>query len=111
MTPSPRRALILRHRQELLAIAERFGAGRLAVCGSVARDEDKNGSDIDFYVWAFTDWDGVDSRTRADALVREFRRVLAPFSVDVRGLPGWPLDPPFEASMKRDAIDLSDFGP
>lgn len=32
-----------------------------------------------------------------------------PYPVDIRAhdMPGWPLDPPFEQSMRRDAIDLS----
>jgi hypothetical protein len=34
-------------------------------------------------------------------------RDVSPYEVDVRGIPGWPLDPSFEASMRRDSINLA----
>lgn len=96
---------------ELLAIAERSGAGRISLCGSVARGTDTESSDIDFYVWEFDE--GVsgalehsEARQRARSLVNEFR-VMSPYNVDVLGIPGWLLGPSQEASMQRDSIDLS----
>ena len=108
---SLRLAWVKSHARELIAIAERLGAHRVCLCGSVVRGTDGPNSDVDFYIYGFDDGPltefglGLDARERADQLVKEFR-ALAPYKVDVRGLPGWPLDPPFEATMRRDAIEL-----
>lgn len=98
------------HAAELVAIAARFGASGVCLCGSVARGTDGDDSDLDFYVRHFdeTDPEGggrSEPRQRADDLVDAYRK-LSPYRVDVRPLPGWLLDPPFEAAMQRDAIDL-----
>lgn len=103
---SPRRALVAEKCPELLAAADRYGARDVCLCGSVARGEDHERSDIDFLVLTFDDEDGPDARQRAKALVHAFLELLEPYRVDVRPLPGWPLDPPFAATMRRDAIPL-----
>ncbi len=106
---SPRLAAVIRNGEQLLRIADDFGANNIRLCGSVARGEDLDEdppSDIDFYVPDFRDPEARDARQRADRLVDEFRRVLAPFGVDVRPLPGWDLSPKHEVTMNRDAIDL-----
>jgi predicted nucleotidyltransferase len=78
----------------------------MALTGSVARGDDKDVSDIDFFVDNFADPGGPDARDRADRIVAEFRRILAPYGVDVRPLPGWPLGAEFEATMRHAAIPL-----
>lgn len=104
-----RKALVVEKAAELISIGARYGAHGICLCGSVARgqDSDARDSDFDFFVNEFEDPQGPDARTRADALVREFRAALAPYRVDVRPLPGWFLDPPFEASMREDLIALT----
>lgn len=111
MRESPRMAWVKAHVTELLAIAERLGAGRISLSGSVARGTDTENSDIDFYVWEFDE--GVpgtlehsEARQRARNLVNEFR-AMSPYNVDVLGIPGWQLGPSHEASMQRESIDLS----
>jgi predicted nucleotidyltransferase len=107
--PSPRLAWVIAHAAELIELASGLGARRISLCGSVARGDDTGASDIDFYVWEFAiETDEPSARRQADQLVRAFRS-LSPYCVDVRGIPGWPLDPPFEESMQQDAIDLSTF--
>jgi predicted nucleotidyltransferase len=108
---SPRLAWVKDNARELIAIAAALGACRLCLCGSVARGTDGPDSDIDFYIYEFQDDASRDTiehlseRDRADELVKEFR-ARSPYKIDVRGLPGWLLDPPFEATMRRDAIEL-----
>lgn len=68
-------------------------------------------ADIDFYVWEFHEAQpgpsgSLNARQRARDLVAAFRK-LSPYDVDVYGIPGRPLDAPFEDSMRRDSIDLS----
>ncbi len=47
----PRPSVVLaQHRADVLRIAQRHGASRVRVFGSVARGEDRPGSDIDFLV-------------------------------------------------------------
>lgn len=104
--PSPRRLLVATHAAELSAIAATLGAKGVCLCGSVARGDDSEGSDIDFYVREFRD--GSDGRRRADHLVKEFRDRCRPYEVDVRPLPGWLLDAGHEAAMQRDAVPLED---
>lgn len=101
--PSPRLLWVARHAAELTAIAADLGASGVCLCGSVARGDDTEGSDIDFYVREFRE--GSDGRDRADQLVNEFRD-RCPFEVDVRPLPGWLLDAEHEATMQRDAVPL-----
>jgi predicted nucleotidyltransferase len=105
-TESPRLAAVKRHAAELMRIASELGASRVALCGSVARGEDHESSDIDFYVFDFRLTDSFEDRERADRLVAEYRRVLDPYRVDVRGIPGWLLSPNHEATMRSDAIEL-----
>jgi predicted nucleotidyltransferase len=107
-SPSLRLAAVLRHGSQLLRIANEQRAFHLALCGSVARREDRDGSDIDFYVHEFAEPDAADARERANQLVLEFRQVLRPCDVDIRGIPGWPIDPEYAVSMKTDAVDLCD---
>lgn len=104
---SPRLASIVRHGEELLRISRDAGANGIALCGSVARGDDGDSSDIDFYVHAFCEPESPDGRDRAERLVKRFRGVLLPYEVDIRGIPGWFIDPPQEASMKLDSIDLA----
>lgn len=111
MTKSPRMAWVEAQAADLIAIAASFGATHVSLCGSVARGTDTCSSDIDFYVWEFADAasgtiEHLDSRRRADDLVDAFR-ALSPYRVDVRGIPGWLADPPYEATMRRDSIELS----
>lgn len=91
--------------EELLRIAENLGARRVALCGSVARGSDHDGSDIDFYVKEFAGPDQT-ARVRANRLVKGYRLILQPYGVDIRGIPGWLLSADHEASMLRDAIEL-----
>jgi predicted nucleotidyltransferase len=109
---SPRLSWVRQSAAALIAIAERHGARELCLCGSVARRTDGDDSDIDFYVRGFDDGgsplERLEARQRADALVEEIRS-LAPYQVDVRGIPGWLLDGEFEKSMQRDAIPLTEF--
>jgi predicted nucleotidyltransferase len=51
---SPRMTLVQRKAAELVALAARYGATRVSLCGSVARGEGVDGSDIDFYVNEFS---------------------------------------------------------
>jgi predicted nucleotidyltransferase len=90
----------------LIRVAASCGATSVALTGSVARGEDKDGSDLDFFVYDFADPESPDAGKRANRLVKEFRRILAPYRVDVRPLPGWPLGPEFEQKMRADAILL-----
>lgn len=115
MGDSPRHAWVLAHAAELTELASRFGARRMCLCGSVARGTDTEDSDIDFYVWEFRDaepgtLEHMEARRRADALVKAVR-ALCPYRVDIRGIPGWPLDAPHEDTMRRDSIALSDLRP
>ena len=104
---SPRLAWVKAHAAELIDLGASYGARRVSLCGSVARGTDHDASDIDLYVWEFDiESDGTSARQRANQLVKAIRS-LSPYEVDVRGIPGWLLDPPFEATMQRDAIDLS----
>lgn len=106
MVESPRLCWVRDNAQLLSAIAARYGARRVCLCGSVARGQDQDGSDIDLYIFEFDpDQEGHD---RADALIAAIRDV-SPYPVDVRGhdLPGWPVDPAFEENMQKDALGLS----
>lgn len=108
---SPRIAWVREHAAELIALAASCGGTRLCLCGSVSRNEDKVGSDIDLYVWDFDagvpgTMEELEAHQRATALVKAIR-ALSPYPVDVRGIPGWCLDAPHEASMRQDAIELS----
>jgi predicted nucleotidyltransferase len=94
------------HAAELIEVAASLGATNVCLCGSVARGDDTDDSDIDFYVFEF-DEEAPGAGRRADEGVGAFRALLAPHKVDVRPLPGWLLDPPHEATMRRDAIELS----
>ena len=102
-------AWVREHARELIEIAARFGARRVSLCGSVARGTDGETSDLDFFVWEFDQGAGpverLDARRRADKLVDTLRDI-APYDVDVRGLPGWPVGPEQEATMRRDSVDL-----
>jgi predicted nucleotidyltransferase len=106
VTDSPRLTWVRKNAARLLTLSEGHAARRLCLCGSVARGEDYDDSDIDFYAWEFSE--GDDARERADSFV-ESVRAMCPYRVDVRAhdMPGWPLEPPFEESMQRDAIHLS----
>ena len=107
---SPRLAWVIAHAAELIELAGGLGARRLCLCGSVARGDDADTSDIDFYVWEFdTEMEGPSAWQRANQLVKAIRSLSSPYEADVRGIPGWFLDPPFEATMRRDAIDLTTF--
>ena len=104
---SPRWAAVVARAAELILIGESFGAQDIALCGSVARRTDTPDSDIDFLVGRFDGDDSTEYRAKADALVRRFREVLNPYSVDLRPLPGWLLGPDHKESMTRDAIPLT----
>jgi predicted nucleotidyltransferase len=106
---SPRTQAVFAHAKELLHVAEHLGALQVALCGSVARGDDHDRSDLDFYVHEFVKPKATDACRRASRLVKEFGRILAPYRVDVRGIPCWPLSSEHEASMKMDAIDLRRF--
>jgi predicted nucleotidyltransferase len=99
------------HAAQLVEVAAGLGATHVCLCGSVARGTDSDDSDIDFYVRQFDEGatgaiERIEARRRADDLVRAFR-ALSPYRVDVRGIPGWLLDPPHESTMQRDSIELS----
>lgn len=104
---SPRLAAVLIQRGTTRSGALR-GAIEVGLCGSVARGQDRDDGEIDFFVRNFVPADGPEARLRATQLVRDFRRILAPHSVDVRGIPGYMTDPAYEASMRRDWTDLRD---
>ena len=111
MCDSARMAWVKRHARELIEVAATCGAQRVCLCGSVARGEDTFKSDIDLYVWEFEkDPPGAtperSARDRAEDLVPALRAVV-PYKLDVLGIPGWFLDPPFEESMQVDSIPLS----
>lgn len=113
MSDSPRLLWVKQHAAELIALGESYGAHRLSLCGSVARGEDSDDSDIDFYVHDFYPGEpGIIERTlaadRADELVKAIR-TLCPYAVDVRGIPGWPIDEAHETKMKQESIDLTGF--
>ncbi len=110
MQDSPRLAAVRAQTAQLLAEADRLGAHGVGLVGSVARGTDHDDSDIDFYVRDFQHPDGPEARLRANELVRLFKAALAPYAVDVRGIPGWLLDPPHQAAMRRDWTDLRDLG-
>lgn len=110
-TESPRMAWVRAHVTELIAIAEKFGATRMCLCGSVARGTDTDDSDIDFYVWEFDagepgPLEEIEALQRADDLVKAIRD-LSPYCIDVRGIPGWPLGASHEDNMRRGSIDLA----
>jgi predicted nucleotidyltransferase len=110
-TESPRMAWVKAHVTELTAIAEKFGATRMCLCGSVARGTDTDDSDIDFYVWEFEagepgSLESIEALQRADNLVSSIRD-LSLYRIDVRGIPGWPLGAPHEDNMRRESIDLA----
>lgn len=46
----PKKADILRRREEIIAVARRYGASEVRLFGSVARDEAGESSDVDFVV-------------------------------------------------------------
>ncbi|WP_395695590.1 nucleotidyltransferase family protein [Nocardioides sp.] len=104
---SARLQAVKAHASELIEIARTCGASDVALCGSVARGEDRDDSDIDFLVGHFDGDDGSVSRARADEMVKAFRECLHPFRVDLRPLPGWLLGPEHHAAMTKDAIPLA----
>lgn len=111
---SPRLAWVIAHATELIEIARRYGATGVCLCGSVARGDDHDGSDIDFFVKEFSAETGPgshDARRRADSLVAAFRALAAPYAVDVRPLPGWLLGPDEEQTMRAEAIELAQVAP
>jgi len=89
---SPRWAAVVACARELIKTGIQRGTNHFALCGSVARCEDGDESDIDFYVFEFGDPDASDARARANQLVKDSGRILQPFGVDIRGIPGWPVD-------------------
>ena len=97
---------MLRLAPELLEIGVRCGASDIGLCGSVARGTDQDGSDIDFYVKDFHGGSTPEARLLANELVKEFRGLLAPFGVDVRGIPGWPVSTEHRASMLNDFVPI-----
>jgi hypothetical protein len=62
---------------------------------------------LDFYVFNFKVTNPIDTRDRAERLVTEYREILSPIAVDIRGIPGWLLSPSHEISMRHDSIPLS----
>jgi predicted nucleotidyltransferase len=112
MSESPRMAWVKAHAGELMELAASFGAMHVCLCGSVARGEDSDGSDIDFYVREFDEGapgtlQRIHARRMAWKLVEAFGD-LSPYKVDVLGIGGgWLLDPSREATMRRDSIELS----
>jgi predicted nucleotidyltransferase len=111
MSDSPRLEWVRVNAPKLLAIANEFGARRMSLCGSVGRGTDRDGSDIDFYVWEFDEGipdtaERLDARRRANALVKTLR-AMCPYRVDVCGIPGWLLDEGFKATMRQDSIALA----
>ena len=86
-----------------------LGASGVCLTGSVARGEDHDDSDIDFWLQEF-DGDEMTTSRRATQLVKAFREILTPYSVDIRAdyFPGWPVDDAQAQSMRRDAISIDD---
>ena len=117
MASSAQHEWLTEHAQAVIDLCAAFGAHDVGVVGSVARNEAKPESDIDFFVNDFTP-DPPDlppgfpfdqrARARADALVDALKE-LCPFKVDVRGIPGWLLGEAHEASMRRDFVPLTTF--
>jgi predicted nucleotidyltransferase len=111
VSESPRMAWVKAHAGDLMEVAASVGAMHVCLCGSVARGEDSDDSDIDFYVWEFDEGASgplprIEARRRARDLVKAFR-ALSPYKIDVSGIPGWLLDPSWEATMRGDSIELS----
>jgi predicted nucleotidyltransferase len=106
---SPRYQAVLAARLQLERHARELGASDVCLTGSVARGEDHDGSDIDFWVEGF-DGDEMTARQRTTEVVRAFREILQPYAVDIRGdyFPGWLVDAPQASAMRRDAIRLAD---
>lgn len=104
---SPRFQAVVAARPQLKRAAEDLGASGVSLTGSVARGQDLDESDIDFWLARF-DGDEMTATHRAAQLVKAFRTILAPYSVDVRGeyFPGWPVDEAKAATMQRNAIDI-----
>jgi predicted nucleotidyltransferase len=81
---SPRLKADLPARTNLKDVAERLGATGLCLTGSVARREEGDEGDIDFWLDGFNSDEDTASQ-RATQLVNEFRKLLEPYYVDVRG--------------------------
>jgi predicted nucleotidyltransferase len=75
---SPRRVVVVENATDLIRIGAALGARRVALCGSVARCEDIDDSDIDFYVFDFRLTESLDNLDRANQLVSKYRRLLKP---------------------------------
>lgn len=78
----------------------------IGLCGSVARGDVGDHSDLDFCVSEFVEPEARDANPRATQLAGEFRRVLDRIKVDIRGIPGWLIDPEPEESMQWGLVDL-----
>lgn len=80
---------------DLIAAAENNGVADVALCGSVARGEDTDAIDIDYYVVGFDDADQLDSRRRADALGRW---------TAAAGMAAWPTARAFDEGGRDPAL-------
>lgn len=104
------------HAAELIRVAEMHGATRIGLCGSAARWPEARTPTVAISIsTSGPSTKGtqvqkgiLDARSRADQLVDGLRS-MCPYDVDVRGIPGWPLDEVFEVTMRRDFIDLRAF--
>ena len=93
------RQLLRSKRTEILQIAARHGARKVRIFGSVARGENRRGSDVDFLV------DMEEGRSLLDhaALILDLERLLKR-PVDVASERG--LRPPVRREVLKDAINL-----
>ncbi|MDH5726465.1 MAG: nucleotidyltransferase family protein [Nitrospira sp.] len=91
--------LLRSKRRQILKIAERHGARKVRVFGSVARGQARRGSDIDFLV----EMDEGRSLLDHSALILELERLLKR-PVDVASERG--LRPPIRKEILKDAIAL-----
>jgi uncharacterized protein len=88
-----------RYRNQILALAERRGTHNVRVFGSIARDEQRSGSDIDFLV----DFEPGRSLLDLTGLLLDLEAVLG-CKVDVVSSRG--LKPRLASEVLRDAIAL-----
>jgi hypothetical protein len=91
--------LLAEKRDEVVALAERHGAARVRLIGSVARGAERPDSDIDFLV----DWEPWTSLLDCAALTMELEDLLGR-KVDIAS-DGW-IRPALRDSIYRDARPL-----
>ena len=93
------REILTERRSEVIAVAQRHGAARIRVIGSVARGAERPDSDIDFLV----SWEPWTSLLDSAALTLELEKMLGR-RIDIAS-DGW-IRPELHESVYRDAQPL-----